>query len=425
MPTRSSGLPRASSARASTRSPRRSSRPPPSAASRHPTAEHFEAVAGHGALATVEGHAIAIGNARLLEREQIPLDGLAHDAAALADEGRTIVTVAIDGHAAGLLAIADEPRPTARQAVAALKQLGIRPVMLTGDNAATAKRIAADVGIDEVIADVLPADKAAKVAELQQAGRHVAMVGDGVNDAPALAAADVGIAIGAGTDVAIETADIVLMRSDPLDIATAIAIGRGTLSKMRQNLAWAVGYNTLALPLAAGLLEPIGLTLRPEIAAISMSGSSILVALNAVALKRLPLPDADANGLGMTSAEAPAGPPQPSRLRGVWNAVVGAIATIVGLAPHVLHHIGLLAGVAIVTGTGGTILFGLVGLAASIPLLVRLKRRFHTWRAPAIALVVFAAMFSLSSFVIGPAISDDGGGPHHPRRPEQRHQPEP
>jgi Cu2+-exporting ATPase len=258
-----------------------------------PTADHFEAVAGYGALATVEGHAIVIGNARLLEREGIPLDGLAHDAAALADEGRTIVTVAIDGHSAGLLAIADESRPTARQAIAALKQLGVRPVMLTGDNAATAERIAADIGIDEVIADVLPADKAAKVAELQQAGRHVAMVGDGVNDAPALAAADVGIAIGAGTDVAIETADIVLMRSDPLDIATAIAIGRGTLSKMRQNLAWAVGYNSLALPLAAGLLEPIGLTLRPEIAAISMSGSSILVALNAVALKRLPLPQSD------------------------------------------------------------------------------------------------------------------------------------
>lgn len=258
-----------------------------------PAAEDFEAVAGHGALATVEGHAVAIGNTRLLEREQIPLAGLAQDAAALADEGRTVVTVAIDGHVAGLLAIADEPRPSARQAIAALNELGIRSVMLTGDNAATAKRIAGSVGIDEVIADVLPADKAAKVAELQQAGRRVAMVGDGVNDAPALAAADVGIAIGAGTDVAIETADIVLMRSDPLDIATAIAIGRGTLRKMRQNLGWAIGYNTLALPLAAGLLEPIGLTLRPEIAAISMSGSSILVAVNAIALKRLHLPQAD------------------------------------------------------------------------------------------------------------------------------------
>ncbi len=255
-------------------------------------AEQFQAIAGHGALATVEGRAIAIGNPRLMEREGIALGGLADDVAGLADQGRTVVAVAIDGHAAGLIAIADEARPTAFAAVAALKRLGIQAVMLTGDNAATARRIAAEVGIDEVLAEVLPGEKAARVAELQRAGRRVAMVGDGVNDAPALAGADVGIAIGAGTDVAIETADIVLMRSDPLDVATALTIGRGTLHKMRQNLAWAVGYNSLALPLAAGLLEPLGLTLRPEIAAISMSGSSILVALNAVSLKRLELPRA-------------------------------------------------------------------------------------------------------------------------------------
>ena len=255
-------------------------------------ADRFEAVAGHGALAQVNGRAVAIGNARLLEREGVPLGALADDAAALAREGRTVVTVAIDGRASGLIAIADEARPTARAAVEALTRLGIRVVMLTGDNAATGRRIASEVGIDEVIAEVLPSEKEQRIADLQAAGRRVAMVGDGVNDAPALARADVGIAIGAGTDVAIETADIVLMRSDPLDVATAIAIGRGTLHKMRQNLAWAVGYNTLALPLAAGLLEPIGLTLRPEIAAISMSGSSILVALNAIALKRLRLPDA-------------------------------------------------------------------------------------------------------------------------------------
>src|SRR5207244_350939 len=160
-----------------------------------------------------------------------------------------------------------------------------------GVNEATARRIAAEVGIEEVLAEVLPGEKAAKVAELQAQGRKVAMVGDGVNDAPALAQADVGIAIGAGTDVAIETADAVLMRSDPIDVATAITIGRGTVRKMRQNLAWAIGYNSLALPIAAGVFEPFGLTLRPEIAAISMSGSSILVAVNALALKRLRLPE--------------------------------------------------------------------------------------------------------------------------------------
>jgi P-type Cu2+ transporter len=255
-----------------------------------PRAESFEAVPGHGAVATVEATRIVAGNARLLEREGIPLDGLAARAEALADEGRTVVHVAVDGRAAGLIAIADAPRETAAAAVAALEELGIRPVMLTGDNRATAERIAKEVGIDEVIAEVLPGDKAARVAELQAQGRKVAMVGDGVNDAPALAQADVGIAIGAGTDVAIETADVVLMRSDPLDVATAISIGGATLRKMRQNLGWAIGYNSLALPIAAGVFEPWGFTLRPEVAAISMSGSSVLVAVNALALKRLRLP---------------------------------------------------------------------------------------------------------------------------------------
>ncbi|HEY6067614.1 MAG TPA: HAD-IC family P-type ATPase, partial [Gaiellaceae bacterium] len=236
------------------------------------------------------GHRLAVGNTRLLEREHVSLDGLGERAATLADAGRTVVHVAVDGRPAGLIAIADAPRESAAGAVSALKELGVRPVMLTGDNRQTAERIAGQVGIDEVIAEVLPQDKAAKVAELQQQGRKVAMVGDGVNDAPALAQADVGIAIGAGTDVAIETADVVLMRSDPLDVATAISIGRGTVRKMRQNLGWAIGYNSLALPIAAGVFEPFGLTLRPEIAAISMSGSSVLVAVNALALKRLRLP---------------------------------------------------------------------------------------------------------------------------------------
>jgi Cu2+-exporting ATPase len=266
-------------------------------------ADGFENVPGHGAVATVDGHRVAVGNARLMQREAVDLGGLAERRQRLAAGGRTVVLAAVDGKAAGLLAIADAPRDTAAAAVTALHQQGIEVVMLTGDNQATAERIASQLGIDQVIAEVLPGDKAAKIAELQRAGRRVAMVGDGVNDAPALAKADLGIAIGAGTDVAIETADVVLMRSDPLDVATALTIGRGTLRKMRQNLGWAVGYNAVALPIAAGVFEPaFGLVLRPEIAALSMSGSSVIVAVNALALKRLRLPQ----------TPPPAEPPQPA-----------------------------------------------------------------------------------------------------------------
>jgi Cu2+-exporting ATPase len=254
-------------------------------------AEGFEAVPGQGALATVGGRRVAIGNPRLIEREEVPLGALEARRADLAAQGKTVVLVAVDGRAAGLLAIADAPRPTSRRAVAALREAGVEAVTLTGDNEATARRVAAELGISTVVAEVLPGDKATRVAELQRGGRRVAMVGDGVNDAPALAQADLGIAIGAGTDVAIETADVVLMRSDPLDVATVLTIGRGTLRKMRQNLGWAVGYNAIALPIAAGVFEPaFGLVLRPEIAAISMSGSSLIVAVNALLLRRLRLP---------------------------------------------------------------------------------------------------------------------------------------
>jgi P-type Cu2+ transporter len=254
-------------------------------------ASGFDAVAGHGAVATVDGHRVAIGNRRLMEAEGASLDGLGPRRDQLATNGRTAVTVAVDGRAVGVLGIADAPRETAAAAVKQLHQAGIEVVMLTGDNQATARRIADQLGIDTVIAEVLPADKSAEIAELQAAGKRVAMVGDGVNDAPALAQADLGIAIGAGTDVAIETADVVLMRSDPLDVPIAVHIGRGTYRKMRQNLGWAIGYNAIALPIAAGVFEPaFGLVLRPEIAALSMSGSSLLVAVNALLLKRLPLP---------------------------------------------------------------------------------------------------------------------------------------
>ncbi len=257
-------------------------------------AENFDSVPGHGAIATVSGRRVAVGNSKLMEREGINIESLAHRRHDLSETGRTAVIVAIDGRAVGLVAMADAPRESAALAVAALKELGIEVVMLTGDNEATAKRIAGILGVDTVIAEVLPGDKSAKIAELQAQGRKVAMVGDGVNDAPALAQADIGIAIGAGTDVAIDTADLVLMRSDPLDVPVALMIGRGTLRKMRQNLGWAVGYNVTALPIAAGVFEPaFGLVLRPEIAALSMSGSSIIVAVNAMMLKRLRLPNGD------------------------------------------------------------------------------------------------------------------------------------
>jgi P-type Cu2+ transporter len=263
----------------------------------------FENVPGHGAMGTVQGRRVAVGNRRLMEREEVNLGRLAARREQLASGGRTVVMAAADGRPLGLFAIADAPRETSVAAIQALHDADVQVVMLTGDNRATAERIAGELGIDQVIAEVLPGDKAAKVAELQQQGRTVAMVGDGVNDAPALAQADLGIAIGAGTDVAIETADVVLMRSDPLDVPTALRIGRGTLRKMRQNLGWAIGYNAIALPIAAGVFEPtFGLVLRPEIAALSMSGSSLIVAVNALTLKRLRL----------SEALPPAEPPPPA-----------------------------------------------------------------------------------------------------------------
>jgi Cu2+-exporting ATPase len=207
-----------------------------------------------------------------------------------------VVYVAIDGNAAGAIALADAPRETAVEAVRELQELGAEVIMLSGDNKATAERIAHDLGIRTVLAEVLPGQKVKKVKQLQAQGKSVAMVGDGVNDAPALAQADLGIAIGAGTDVAVETADVVQMRSDPADVARVVRLGRATVRKMRENLAWAVGYNSLAIPIAAGLLYPaFGILLQPAIGALSMSGSSILVAVNAVLLKNARI-DASKNG---------------------------------------------------------------------------------------------------------------------------------
>jgi Cu2+-exporting ATPase len=254
-------------------------------------ASSFRNVTGQGATATVDGHAILLGNGRLLAQEGVDAGPLLATQQTWAKAGRTAILIAVDGKAAGVIALADAPRETAKAAIDALHEAGAEVAMLTGDNQPTAERIAGLLGIDTVIAEVLPEDKSAKIAELQHAGKKVAMVGDGVNDAPALAQADLGVAIGAGTDVAIETADVVLMRSDPMDVAVALRVGKGTLRKMRQNLGWAIGYNAVALPIAAGVFYPaFGIMLSPEIAAISMSGSSVIVAVNALLLKRLRLP---------------------------------------------------------------------------------------------------------------------------------------
>jgi Cu2+-exporting ATPase len=266
------------------------------------TASAFRNVAGQGAIATVDGRQVVLGNTRLMGQQSIDITPVEAAQKSLAETGRTAIMFAVDGKVAGVIGLADAPRDTAKAAIDALHEADIEVVMLTGDNTPTAERIASLLGIDTVIAEVLPEDKSAKIAELQRAGKKVAMVGDGVNDAPALAQADLGIAIGAGTDVAIETADVVLMRSDPLDVAIALRIGKGTLRKMRQNLGWAIGYNAIALPIAAGVFVPaFGLMLTPEIAAISMSGSSVIVAVNALLLKRLRLP--------VPAALAPAGSP--------------------------------------------------------------------------------------------------------------------
>jgi P-type Cu2+ transporter len=195
------------------------------------------------------------------------------------------VVVLVDGAAAGAIALADVVRPESAEAVSALRAMGVEPIMLSGDSRAVAERVAAELGITRVLAEVLPADKAATVAALRAEGRVIAMVGDGVNDAPALASANVGIAIGAGTDVAVATADIVLVRSDPRAVVSAIVLSRATYRKMVQNLAWAAGYNVIAIPLAAGVLAGVGITLSPAVGGLLMSLSTVIVAVNVRTLK--------------------------------------------------------------------------------------------------------------------------------------------
>ncbi len=261
------------------------------ARSRHlliPEASSFQSVAGHGIEATVAGKTLLLGNAKLMADQGIVTGDFADRSDELASQGRTPICIAVDGTAAGILAVADTIKPSARETIRRFKEAGIEAVMMSGDNRRTAESVAGELGIERVFAEVLPQQKASYVAQLQKEGKRVAMVGDGVNDAPALAQADIGIAIGAGTDVAIETANVVLMRSDPLDIHRALTLSKATVRKMKQNLGWASVYNILAIPVAAGVFYPaFGIELRPEWSALLMSLSSIIIAANAVLLKRV------------------------------------------------------------------------------------------------------------------------------------------
>ncbi len=249
--------------------------------------EEFEALGGLGVRARVDGHALVVGTRRLMDEQGIATAALADRIDGLLASGKTLTIVAIDGKLAGVVAVQDAPRRSAKAAVVGLRAIGIEVAMLTGDSRQTAAAVARELGIERVLAEVLPENKADEVKRLQAEGKFVAMVGDGINDAPALAQADLGIAIGAGTDVAVETGDIVLMRSDPQDVLGAIRLSKATVRKMKQNLFWAAIYNVIAIPVAAGALYPaFGLLLRPEFGALAMSASSITVVTNALLLRR-------------------------------------------------------------------------------------------------------------------------------------------
>lgn len=249
--------------------------------------DKFKNIAGHGVEAVVEGKNVLIGTVKLMNDRNISLAAMQKEIDGFLVSGKTIMILAIDKKVAGVVAVEDPIKQTAVQAVKQMKELGLEVAMITGDNQKTAEAIGKEIGINRVFSEVLPEDKAKYVKKLQDEGKFVAMVGDGVNDAPALAQADIGIAIGAGTDVAIETARIVLMKSDPADVLRAIKLSKATVRKMKQNLFWASIYNLSAIPIAAGILYPsFGISLRPEIAALLMSISSIIVATNAVLLNR-------------------------------------------------------------------------------------------------------------------------------------------
>jgi Cu+-exporting ATPase len=255
-----------------------------------PEPSAFESITGQGALATVDGRQVLVGSRTMLASREVDTSAIDDDARRLQAAARTLVYVAIDGRAAGLVAIADPVREDAAAAVRDLRALGLDVVLLTGDQPQTAEAVAAQVGIDRVVAGVAPEGKVDEVARLQQGGAVVAMVGDGINDAPALARADIGIAIGTGTDVAIEAADVALMRGELGGVADAIRLARRTMKTMRQNLFWAFAYNVVGIPVAAGLLYPaFGVLLSPVLASAAMAFSSVSVVTNSLRLKGVAL----------------------------------------------------------------------------------------------------------------------------------------
>ncbi|HUW14098.1 MAG TPA: heavy metal translocating P-type ATPase, partial [Anaerolineae bacterium] len=257
-------------------------------AKRLPRATDFQAIPGKGAQAVVEGVRLSVGNRALLGDLGLSLPDNPR-LAELERQGKTVIYATADGRLVGAIALADLIREESREAVHALKEMGLQVAMLTGDSQAVADWVAGELDLDIVFAEVRPEQKSEKIMELQGQGKVVAMVGDGINDAPALIQADVGIAIGAGTDVAIESAAVVLMKNDPRDVVGLIRLSRATMSKMRQNLVWATAYNVVAIPAAAGVLQPWGIVLRPEWGALFMSASTIIVAINALLLRRTEL----------------------------------------------------------------------------------------------------------------------------------------
>lgn len=252
--------------------------------------ESFQASVGRGATAVVDGHAIAVGNETLMRDWALDPSPLSEAAGRLASDGKTSMYVAIDGVVVGVVAVADPIRPTSRQAIVRLCKLGLQVVMLTGDNRRTAEAIARQAGIERVVAEVLPEGKVEEIRRIQAAGGVVAMVGDGINDAPALAQADVGIAMGTGTDIAGEAGDLVLMRGDLTGVVDAIALSRRTMRTMKQNLFWAFIYNVIGIPIAAGVLYPaFGVLLSPIVASAAMAFSSVSVVANSLRLRRVRL----------------------------------------------------------------------------------------------------------------------------------------